>query len=107
RVSRFLRSIGLSFFLGIILKFSVHLLNFLQYPRGNAMEEGIPVSSGNAITRCISRIKKLNLGMNFYKIIGRGNDCHWINLKSIIFVEFDDDLKEIIFDGMIRIMMDE
>jgi len=71
------------------------------------MEEGIPVSSGNAITRCISRIKKLNLGMNFYKIIGRGNDCHWINLKSIIFVEFDDDLKEIIFDGMIRIMMDE
>ena len=45
--------------------------------------------------------------MNFYKIIGRGNDCHWINLKSIIFVEFDDDLKEIIFDGMIRIMMDE
>lgn len=45
--------------------------------------------------------------MNFYKIIGKDNHCHWINLKSIIFVEFDDDLKEIIFDGMIRIMMDE
>jgi hypothetical protein len=45
--------------------------------------------------------------MNFYKIIGRGNYCHWIHLKSIIFVEFDDDLKEIVFDGMIRIMMEE
>lgn len=45
--------------------------------------------------------------MNFYKIIGKGNHCHWINLMSIIFVEFDDDLKEIIFDGMIRIMMED
>jgi len=45
--------------------------------------------------------------MNFYEIIGKGNHCHWINLKSIIFVEFDDDFKEIIFDGMIRIMMEE
>lgn len=51
--------------------------------------------------------KELNSCMSFYKIIGRGNHCHWINLKSIIFVDFDDDVKEIIFDGIIRIMMKE
>ena len=45
--------------------------------------------------------------MNFYKIIGKGNHCHWINLKSIILVDFDDDLKEIVFDGMIRMKMEE
>lgn len=45
--------------------------------------------------------------MSFYKIIGKGNHCHWINLKSIILVDFDDDLKEIIFDSMIRVKMEE
>lgn len=45
--------------------------------------------------------------MSFYKIIGKGNHCDWINLKSIILVDFDDDLKEIIFDSMIRVKMEE
>ena len=45
--------------------------------------------------------------MNFFKIIGKGNHCHWIDLESIIFVGFDDDGKELIFDGMIRILMEE
>ena len=51
--------------------------------------------------------KELNSCMSFYKIIGRGNHCHWIHLKSIIFVDFDDDVKEIIFDSLIRIPMEE
>lgn len=45
--------------------------------------------------------------MDFYRINGKREDWCLVNLKRVVYVDFDEEREEIVFDSILRIKVDK